>query len=154
MAQATGLLLEGKPIIEIAIADALPNPRSVEPSLDVKPMPLRHYRALIDTGADITCLCDRVVREGKLAPSGMIQMTGGNGPSLHRTFVVQIGIWCAEPADFEGDDQVTKTLFQLEGLEAAEIRDNQWFDVIIGTDVLIHHDFHLKRGGEFILTVG
>jgi hypothetical protein len=153
MAQATGLLLEGKPIIEIAIADALPTPRSVGPSLDANPLPLRHYRALIDTGADITCLCDRVVREARLAPYGMIKMTGGNGPSIHRTFIVQIGVWCGELGEFEGDGQVTKTLFQLDGLEAAEIRDNQWFDVIIGTDVLVRYDFHLKRGGEFTLTL-
>jgi hypothetical protein len=154
MAQTTGLLIEGKPIVEIAIADAIPTPSPVTPKATEQPFPLRQYRALLDTGADITCLTDRVVREARLSPYGMMKMTGGNGPSLHITYIIQLGIWCADSTDFEGENHFVRTLYQLpEPFEAPVIRDNRWFDVIIGTDILAQYDFRLKRGGEFTLTL-
>ena len=154
MAKTTGRLLEGKPIIEIAIADAIPIPLAVSATPAPLPFPLRPYRALLDTGADITCLCDHVVKDAKLRSYGMTQMRGGNGVSIHITYIIQMGIWCAEPSDFEGDDGETRTLFQLpDPYEAPAIRDNSWFDVIIGTDILVKYDFHLRKGGEFTLTL-
>jgi len=77
-------------------------------------------------------------------------MIGALGPSLHQTYIVRIGIVCGDEADPHGAD---RGLFQLEPLEAAVIRDNQWFDLIIGTDVLSHHEFALTRGGGFTLTL-
>jgi len=154
MVQTTGLLSEGKPIIEIAIADAIPNPSSVSPFSTEQKFPLRYYRALLDTGADITCLCERVVRETNLSPYGMMNMTSGMGTAPTITYIIQLGIWCQEPLDFEGDGQFTRTLFWLEeAYEAPRIKDNQWFDVIIGTDILSQYDFHLRKGGEFTLTL-
>lgn len=154
MAKITGSLLEGKPIIDIAVADAVPTPSSVSANPAPLVFPVRHYRALLDTGADVTCLCDHVVKEAGLRSYGMMQMRGGNGPSIHITYIVQIGIWCSEMADFEGDDNETRSLFQLpDPYEAPAIRDNQWFDVIIGTDVLSKCDFHLRPGGAFTLTL-
>jgi hypothetical protein len=40
-----------------------------------------------------------------------------------------------------------------EPLLAVEIPDNQWFEVIIGRDVLTQCDFSMKRGGSFKLVV-
>lgn len=152
MAQTTGFLLEGKPIIEIAIADAIPIPRSVVPQSTPLAFPIRPYRALLDTGADVTCLCDRVVKEARLSPSGIIHMIGGNGPSNHMTYIIQIGILCQEIIDFEGNGETNRTLFQLPDMyEAPCIRDNRWFDVIIGTDILKNYEFTLKKGGGFSL---
>jgi hypothetical protein len=76
-------------------------------------------------------------------------MIGALGPSLHETYIVRIGILCGDQNDHHAD----RGLFQLEPLEAAVIRDNQWFDLIIGTDVLSHHEFTLMRGGGFKLTL-
>lgn len=148
MAQVIGRLTEGKPIVEITLADALPAP----PMVAAKGLPnsfaVQNYRALLDTGADITCLCDHVVAERRLQSYGFERMIGALGPSLHETYIVRIGILCG---DYLNPDNSPRGLFQLEPLEAAVIRDNQWFDLIIGTDVLINYEFRLTKGGGFVL---
>lgn len=149
MALVSGLLTEGKPIVEITLADALNEPSSVQPYGQSTPFNLRPYRALLDTGADLTCLCDHVVAECKLRAVGFERMIGAVGPSLHSIYIVRIGILCGDLVDPQG----TRSLFQLEPLQAANIRDNQWFDLIIGTDVLSQHEFTLTRGGGFKLTL-
>lgn len=148
MAQVIGRLTEGKPIIEITLADAIPAPLEVSPDSAPVQFSVRHYRALLDTGADITCLCDHVVQECRLRPYGFERMVGALGPSLHSTYIVKIGIVCGDQDD---PDRADRGLFQLEPLESAVIRDNQWFDLIIGTDVLSQHEFTLTRGGGFHL---
>lgn len=148
MAQVIGKLIEGKPIVEITLADALPAPPGiVSHGLD-NAFKVHPFRALLDTGADITCLCDHVVSECRLKPYGFERMIGALGPSLHATYIVRIGILCGDQSD---PDATARGLFQLEPLEAAVIRDNQWFDIIIGTDVLANHEFTLTRGGGFRL---
>lgn len=150
MALVSGLLTEGKPLIEITLADATPVPAALSPLGTNSTFQIRPYRALLDTGADITCLCDHVVAECRLRPYGFERMIGALGPSLHQTYIVRIGILCGDQSDPGAAD---RGLFQLEPLEAAVIRDNQWFDLIIGTDVLSHHEFTLTRGGGFKLTL-
>jgi Aspartyl protease len=149
MALVSGRLTEGKPIIEITLSDATPVPVGFGPTVDPSAFKIRPYRALLDTGADITCLCDHVVAECKLRPYGFERMIGALGPSLHSTFIVRIGIVFGDESEISNP----RGLFQLEPLEAAVIRDNQWFDLIIGTDVLSQHEFALTRGGGFKLTL-
>lgn len=147
MALVSGLLTEGKPLVDITLADATPEPTELSAQSNASSFQVRPYRALLDTGADITCLCDHVVAECRLKPYGFERMIGALGPSLHETYIVQIGILCGDPSDPDAD----RGLFQLEPLVAAVIRDNQWFDLIIGTDVLADHEFSLTRGGGFRL---
>ena len=149
MALVIGHLTDGKPIVEITLADALPAPPSLSAQPSSVQFSVREYRALLDTGADISCLCDHVVSECRLRPYGFERMVGALGPSLHQTYIVRIGIVTGDQTDL----RVPRGLFQLEPLEAPVIRDNQWFDVIIGTDVLSEHEFSLTRGGGFRLTL-
>lgn len=150
MAQVIGLLTEGKPLIDITLADAMPVPPDLAPQSSSSPFRIRPYRALLDTGADITCLCDHVVAECGLRPYGFERMIGALGPSLHQTYIVRIGILWGDQTEPNAAD---RGLFQLEPLEAAVIRDNAWFDLIIGTDVLSQHEFTLTRGGGFRLAL-
>ena len=148
MALVTGRLTEGKPIIEITLSGTAATMGAVGPWQDGATFDVQPYRALLDTGADITCVCDREISARRLRPFGFIRMTGAHGPSLHTTYIVRVGIVCGDQG---GDDHVERSLFQLEPLEAAQIKDNSWFDVIIGTDVLASHEFSLTRGGGFRL---
>lgn len=150
MALVSGLLTAGKPLVEITLADATPAPAELLPQTSPSSFRIKPYRALLDTGADITCLCDHVVAECRLRPYGFERMIGALGPSLHQTYIVCIEILCGDQSDPSAAD---RGLFQLEPLEAAVIRDNQWFDLIIGTDVLSKHEFTLTRGGGFKLTL-
>lgn len=151
MALVIGRLTEGKPIVEVTLTDAgLVASRGVSPSAVVPEFNVRPYRALLDTGADITCICDHVVSERRLRPYGFERMVGALGPSLHQTYIISVGIVCGDQ-DGSGDSE--RGLFQLEPMEAAVIRDNQWFDILIGTDVLSQHEFTLTKGGGFRLTL-
>lgn len=148
MALVSGRLTEGKPLVDVTLASALPTPVAVTAKTASSSFAVRPYRALLDSGADITCLCDHVVAECRLRPYGFERMVGAVGPSLHQTYIVRIGIVFGNQDD---PNAAERGLFQLEPLEAAAIRDNQWFDLIIGTDVLSKHEFTLTRGGGFKL---
>ena len=151
MVQVTGTLSNGKPIIDVSISRALSYDQSLIPLYSKPVLPLRPYRALIDTGADITCICDQVVKDVGLKAHAMTSMTGANGRSTHRVFMVNVSIWCSTVSDFEGQNLESRSLYQIEAVEAAEIRNNSWFDLIIGTDILSKFSFSLKKGGDFIL---
>lgn len=153
MAQVSGTLVEGKPLIYVTVADALPLPPEVSAQCDPINFQVHQYKALLDTGADITCLCDNVVRECRLKPYGFERMVGAVGPSLHDTHIVKLGIVC-ENASNPGFDNEPRGLYQLEPIEAVAIRENRWFDVIIGTDIISQHELRLTKGGGFTLVLG
>ena len=154
MPQITGSLLNGKPIVSVALTDAVPRPHDVGPRAVDFAFPVREYRALLDTGADITCLCDHVIQECSLRPFGLINMTNGNGNNSHMSHILHLGVWCEEISDFEGQPEVKRTLFQLpDALQAAAIRNNSWFDVIIGTDIISQHQLTMMKGGKFNFTL-
>lgn len=150
MAQVIGRLIDGKPLVDVTVADALPFPPEVSAYGSTSAFAVRHYRALLDTGADISCVCDNVVRECRLRQAGFIRMVGAVGPSLHATHIVRVGI---VTGNMEDPDDGPRGLFQLDALEASAIRENQWFDLILGTDVLREHEFALTRGGGFKLSL-
>ena len=149
MPLVSGTLVEGKPLIYVTVADALPAPPEVSAQSNPISFQVHHYKALLDTGADITCLCDNVVRDCSLQLHGFIRMVGGVGPSLHDTHIVRLGILCENAAE-PGFQNETRSLFQLEPIEAAAIRENRWFDIIIGTDILSQHELRLTKGGGFV----
>lgn len=151
MPRTSDSLFEGKPLIEVAISQANLSPSTVHPQQPAHTFPLRNYKALLDTGATITCLSDSVVRECALQQFGLVRMFSGGGPNRHPSFIINLGIWCKESGDFEGAPEETRTLFQLAGaFEAVMIRDNHWFDVIIGMDIIQNHDLRMVKGGKFI----
>lgn len=141
-----GSLFEGKPLIEVSVSQFIPNPKSVEPTAVTPVFEVGHYRALLDTGADITCLSSHVAAELKLKQSGLIRLIGGSGPNLHPSFMINIGFWLSS------EQNSPNSIFQLpEPTEAAAITPNAWFDVLIGTDILKHHELRFMRGGAFEL---
>lgn len=150
MPQVSGTLIEGKPLIYVTVAEALPAPPEVAAESTPVQFQVHQYKALLDTGADITCLCGNVVRECRLRPHGFIRMVGGLGPSLHDTHIVRLGIVC-EHSNEPGFNNEARGLYQLEPVEAAAIRENRWFDIIIGTDILSQHELRFTRGGGFVL---
>ena len=80
-------------------------------------------------------------------------MIGSSGPSLHDTHIVRLGILCGDQGEFAQADDQLRGLYQLEPQEAAAIRENSWFDVIIGTDIIRQHDLRFTKGGGFIFSL-
>lgn len=150
MPQITGSLFEGKPIISVAVAEALPQVPAVAAQQKASGFHIREYRALLDTGADVTCVLPHVVKESFLVSRGLISMTSGSGTYDHMSYLIRLGIWCEEVVDVGSDLEVTRTLYQIPGEHiAAEIRANSWFDLIIGMDLISQHDLSFTKGGGF-----
>lgn len=155
MPQITGSLFDGKPIIKVAVAEAEPVVQSVSPQQSPTAFHIREYRALLDTGAGITCVLPHVVKECFLVPRGLIPMTGGSGTYDHMSYLISLGVWCEEHVDIDGDIDVRRTLYQMPGSHlAAEIRTNSWFDLIIGMDIISQHELNFTKGGGFRFSLG
>ena len=155
MPQITGSLFEGKPIVSVAVAEALPQSFSVSPRQPAPEFHLREYRALLDTGADITCVLPHVVRDCFLVSRGLVDMASGNGTFNHMSYLIRLGIWCEKVVEVDGEMDVERTLYQLPGEHiAAEIRANAWFDVIIGMDLISQHQLTFTKGGGFQFDLG
>jgi len=103
MPQITGSLFEGKPIVSVAVSEALPIPSPVGPQQEATGFHIKEYRALLDTGADITCVLPHVVRECFLVSRGLIPMTSGSGTYDHMSYLIRLGIWCEEVVDVDGE---------------------------------------------------
>lgn len=143
-----------KPLVEVGLAPVLPRPGSVEPILSAPEFQLTPLRALLDTGADGTSISHSVARSHNLLTLGLRRVVGVGGSQLHPTWGAYLCFFFENEADFEGDGHSAKGAFLLdEPLLAVEIPDNQWFDVIVGRDVLTQFDFSIKRGGDWELVL-
>lgn len=155
MPQITGSLFEGKPIISVAVAEALPTAASVAPNQAAAEFHIREYRALLDTGADITCVLPHVAKESFLVSRGLISMASGLGTHDHMSYLIRLGVWCEKVVDVDGELEVERTLYQMPGEHiAAEIRTNSWFDLIIGMDIISQHELSFTKGGGFRFNLG
>lgn len=150
MPQITGSLFNGKPIISVAVAEALPLAAPVGPQQEAQGFHIKEYRALLDTGADVTCVLPHVIRDSFLVSRGLISMTSGNGTYDHMSYLIRLGVWCEDLVDVDGEIETTRTLYQIPGEHiAAEIRANSWFDLIIGMDIISQHELTFMKGGRF-----
>ena len=150
----TGNCGKEKPIVSVGVMPALPVPTEVgavsaSPSLSVI-----QCRALLDTGADGTSICRMLAQSSQLRSYGKRPVIGINGQNYHRTWGLYLGFFIPAAA-LQGSLSTTTPLFHIlpEPLLAIEIPDNQWFEVIIGRDILQQCDFSLKRGGTFELDI-
>lgn len=154
MPQITGSLFEGKPIVSVAVAEAMPSVGTVAPQHEPPSFHVKEYRALLDTGADITCVLPHVVKESFLVSRGLVKMTSGSGTYDHMTYLINLGVWCERVVDVDGELEVERTLYQIPGSHiAAEIRANSWFDLIIGMDIISQHELSFIKGGQFRFTL-
>jgi hypothetical protein len=155
MPQITGSLFEGKPIVTVAVTEAIPNLEPVGPQHIAPQFHIKEYRALLDTGADITCVLPHVAKECFLITRGLTPMTSGNGTYDHMSYLIALGIWCEKVIEVDEGLEVERTLYQIPGHHiAAEIRANSWFDLIIGMDIISQHELSFTKGGGFRFTLG
>ena len=139
-----------KPIIRVGITSALPISGPVAAREQSEPFNIIQCRALIDTGADGTSIVRSLARTSGFRSLGKRPVVGVGGSNFHRTWAVYLGFF---PDESQSIDQQSGLRILDEPLLAVEIPDNQWFEVIIGRDVLNQCDFSLKRGGDFELIV-
>jgi len=58
---------------------------------DTLPLPIQHFKALIDTGAMSTCITQKCAQSLKLTPIGKVPIQGVSGVQYHNNYLFYIG---------------------------------------------------------------
>lgn len=107
------------------------------------------YRALLDTGAQRTCLTHRTIAAEHLTRIGKRFIKNVHSENVHSTFLVQLGFWC-ENCEQRSPQESARSYYGLSHpVEVINIADNDRFDAIIGMDVLDSFNFRFGKTGEF-----
>jgi hypothetical protein len=146
MLVARGKLDNCQAIVSIGVQRFELTPSSVLPTQSPVSMPIASYRALIDTGAQRTCLTYRTIAAENLKRHGKRFIKNVHDENLHSLFMVKFGFWCDGGAQTHSDT----SYFGLEDpVEVINIADNDRFDAIIGMDVLRRFDLEFSKTGDF-----
>ena len=105
----------------------------------------RHYRALVDTGAQRTVLSRSVIAQQDLMRTGHLEFASLHGPKTHSRYLAGIAFWVKR---IEGNaaarifDNAELSLYAIEDpFEIVDMEDNSNFDLILGFDVLKRFSF-------------
>ena len=130
-------------IIDIGIQPFPVEIPGVNPKAQAPQIPITNYRALVDTGAQRTCLTNSTIAAEGLVRHGHKFIRNVHSEATHSLFMALVGIWADEPA---------RSYFGVEApIEVINIADNENFDAILGMDLLERYSFSFDRGGDFEL---
>lgn len=108
---------------------------------------IRHFRGLIDTGAQRTCITRAAARDLGLKPRGRIPIGNVSNIEMHTLYSFALGFW-VRLSDRDPLTQTT-TYYGLEPISGPDFKDNGDFDVLVGMDVIIQGDLSIRRDGTF-----
>jgi hypothetical protein len=149
MLVARGKLENRQAIVSVGIQSFIPQPADVGPSQHPIIAPIDMYRALLDTGAQRTCLTHKVIEEQGLVRHGKRFIKNVHSEALHSLFFANLGVWCNGEA---GHLDLVNSYYALpEPVEVINIANNDRFDAIMGMDVLRKFDVEFERSGHFEL---
>ena len=149
MLAARGHIENRQAIVRIGLQPLVPAALSVEPSPSSFEIPVHEYRALLDTGAQRTCLCRKVIADEGLKFHSKKPIQNVHGVERHYLYWVQIGFVCERLESRNSPDGQTTYFGLADPLEVIDIADNFCFDAIIGMDLISRCDFTLERDGSF-----
>lgn len=153
MLAVQGRLDNRQAIVEIGVQRFDLQFSQVEPHQSAAIMPIASYRALIDTGAQRTCLTHRTIAQEGLRRHGKLFIKNVHNENVHSLFLVKIGFWAFSGAS--GYPNTERSYFGLpDATEVINIADNERFDAIIGMDVLQLFDVKFSKTGEFSIDLG
>jgi hypothetical protein len=140
-------------IIQIAIVDAAryrEHKESKQPVLHG----VRPFNALIDTGATSTMITKRAVAFLGLQPATKLPYRNKDGliwTTAYLFHVVFYGKTVAMPGDSEedGESLVSQTHVCTKVITGGEIEDQDYFDVLLGMDVITTGNLEIKVDGTF-----
>ncbi len=103
--------------------------------------------ALVDTGADVTCISKKVAKELMLEPSGKIDMHSARELSEVNTYDVQPAILFGAMPNLEGNLQGEMMIF--DPITAPEFTPHRNYDALIGRDVICKRVFTMSFDGHY-----
>jgi len=151
MLVARGKLDNRQALIQIGVQRFTPDFAIVSATQTANSYPITSYRALLDTGAQRTCLTYRTIGKEGLVRHGKKFIKNVHNENVHSLFMVKFGIWCTDDAPM-GHQETGNSYFVIEEpVEVINIADNDRFDAIIGMDVLGKFDFSFSKSGDFCI---
>ena len=151
MLVARGTVENRQAILRIGIQPLIPEAEEVTPVQQPIQIPIREYRALVDTGAQRTCLTRETIAKERLVSHMKRPIQNVHDVNIHYLFWVHLGFWCDADAP-RGPQETNRTYYGLPApVEVMDIANSYWFEALIGMDVLQRCDLQLSRTGDFEL---
>ncbi|MCB2060266.1 MAG: aspartyl protease family protein [Novosphingobium sp.] len=147
-----GRITDRKAVVEVGLQAGQPLLGSVDSGSSFAEIPIHSMRGLIDTGAQVTMLTPRAVRQLDLQPRGKRLLGNVSNVARHNTYFFVMGVWYSMD---EGQTlNSTRSYFAFEPVYGCDLRVESDFDVLIGMDIILQGDLHISRSGEFVWAVG
>ncbi len=110
------------------------------------------FRALLDTGAQLTCITSAVATKMGLSSIGMIPIQGASGVQSHNSYLFQVGLF--RDILVAGNDENLVSQRKLSTLNkditGAEFNSMAGeFDVLLGMDVISTGSLKVEGNGTF-----
>ena len=151
MLVAQGNIEHRQAILRIGFQPFAPEFYEVGPTQVVPEIPIEEYRALIDTGAQRTCLTQSTIARESLVPHAKKPIQNVHSSNLHHLYWARLGFW-GEGSSFPGGPLENRSYFALpEPVEVIDIAPNHRFDAIVGMDILRLFDLQFEKSGSFRL---
>ena len=106
---------------------------------------LHPFKALVDTGASLTCITKNVVDAVSLEPVGKVPISGVSGQTFHHAYLFQVGF----TVQAEGRN-IAETHLIGSAVQGAEfIAPRGDFDVLLGMDILSVGSLAVEGNGTY-----
>ena len=137
-------------IIDIGVQRFVPSAGPLQSHDLALQIPVNCYRALIDTGAQRTCLSRNAIAAENLNSHSKRVIQNVHSQEVHRLYFINIGFMVT--TEGVNGSESERSYYAVERpCEAINIADNENFDDIIGMDVLEQFDFQFEKTGDFYL---
>lgn len=125
----------------------------VEPDPAAARIPINSYRALIDTGAQRSCLSNNTIATERLVRHGHKLIRNVHSQATHSLYMASIGIFGTAPHERWSMDSGLSYFGLPHPIEFINIDDNANFDAILGMDVLENFTFTFSKDSTFELNL-
>ncbi len=110
------------------------------------------FKALLDTGAQVTMISKRAAKQIGLRPIGKVSVQGVSGTNYHNNYLFQVAFVIPTGAQNAGEIELSVHIFYkpVEGAELSITGDQ--FDVLLGMDILSNCSLAIEGSGTFSLS--
>lgn len=118
--------------------------RAFNPDPNTSVFDYQEFTALVDTGAQRTCVTQNVVDRLGLVRRGRVPVGNVKRVDYHYTYLFHVGIWP------ESEDGVASATFGIgDEIEGFDLGDSRYFDVLLGMDIITKGSLKIERSGKF-----
>jgi hypothetical protein len=134
--------------LDIAVLAPDAAARLADPAYEAQPGDINFCRALIDTGAQSTCITQNAATQAGVAPIGKVPIRGVAGTAYHNNYVFQIAfpLMSRHPDGGVIVDQIHTLQDPIQG---AEVDSGGKFDILLGMDVIGTGSLSVEGVGTF-----